>query len=415
MRKKIISLSLLILLVLFGVSTSMVSASTVTGDLNTGLNSNAGNMDGIVIAAPTPSPAAGTYTSTQSVTLAAAGSTAICYTVDGSTPGCTNATTCSAGSLYSGAISVASSKTIKSLACYNNNSAGPVATSAYTINLASGGGGGGGGNTTYCSAITYSAWGACVGGQQNRSVTSQSPSGCTLTTTQQISLQQACTAATSTPPVTEPTTPETPPTPPTPPSSDVINNILDEAGIANSGNPDDLMNHLGNTRDESREGIGATKYGRILGLDKKLTRDELDAIVRFIVYGTRTTQILGEGERAGVINSYFQAYSKLPNTEEEWADVIKIANGRWPVERSTKAENQAKIEFRKVYARNANLNNNIDENAIMVIAYGLLPSQRNLNSEKVAIKTFKWVYKHAPVNALAWNIVRAIAYSGATR
>jgi hypothetical protein len=51
----------------------------------------------------------------------------------------------------------------------------------------------------------------------------------------------------------------------------------------------------------------------------------------------------------------------------------------------------------------------------MVIAYGLLPLQRNLNSEKVAIKTFTAVYRHAPVNALAWNIVRAIAYSGATR
>lgn len=412
MRKKIISLSLLVLLILFGVSTSMVNASTVTGDLNTGLNSNAGNMDGIVIVAPTPSPAAGTYTSAQSVTLTAAGSTAICYTVDGSTPGCTNATTCSAGSLYSGVISVSSSKTIKSLACYNNNSAGPVASSAYTINISSGGGGGGGGgSTTYCSAVTYSAWGACVGGQQNRSVASQSPSGCTLTTTQQISLQQTCTT-TVTPPVTEPTNPETPATPP---SSNIINDILSEAGVVSSGNPDDLMSHLSNTREESRESIGATKYGKILGLDKKLTRDELDAIVRFIVYGTRTTQVLGEGERAGVINSYFQAYSKLPNTEEEWADVIKIANGRWPVERSTKAENQAKIEFRKVYARNANLSNNIDENAIMVIAYGLLPSQRNLNSEKVAIKTFKWVYKHAPVNALAWNIVRAIAYSGATR
>lgn len=275
-----------------------------------------------------------------------------------------------------------------------------------------GGGGGGGGNTTYCSAVTYSAWGTCVGSQQYRSVASQTPSGCTLTTTQQIALQQACTAATSTPPVNEPVTPETPVTPP---SSDIINDILDEAGIVSSGNPDDLLGHLKNTRDESREGIGATKYGKILSLDKKLTRDELDAIVRFIVYGTRTTQILGEGERAGVINSYFQAYSKLPNTEEEWADVIKIANGRWPVERSTKAENQAKLEFRKVYARNANLSNNIDENAIMVIAYGLLPSQRNLNSEKVAIKTFKWVYGHNPVSALAWNVVRAIAYSGATR
>jgi hypothetical protein len=51
----------------------------------------------------------------------------------------------------------------------------------------------------------------------------------------------------------------------------------------------------------------------------------------------------------------------------------------------------------------------------MIIAYGLIPSQRNLASEIIAIQTFRYYYGHAPVNALAWNIVRAIAYSGATR
>ena len=79
------------------------------------------------------------------------------------------------------------------------------------------------------------------------------------------------------------------------------------------------------------------------------------------------------------------------------------------------AEKQAKLEFKKVYARNAVMTNNIDENAVMIIAYGLLPLHRNLASEATAIKTFKWVYGHAPVNALAWNIVRSIAYSGARR
>ena len=95
--------------------------------------------------------------------------------------------------------------------------------------------------------------------------------------------------------------------------------------------------------------------------------------------------------------------------------MIKIANGRWPSERNAAAEAQAKLEFKKVYARSAVMTNNIDENAIMIIAYGLLPLNRNLNSEKTAIKTFEWVYRHPPINALAWNVVRAIAYSGATR
>jgi hypothetical protein len=85
------------------------------------------------------------------------------------------------------------------------------------------------------------------------------------------------------------------------------------------------------------------------------------------------------------------------------------------MEDSTKAETTAKAEFKKVYLRDANMSNNIDENAIMVISYGLLPLNRNLNSERTAIVTFKYVYGHNPVNALAWNIVRAIAYSGAKR
>jgi len=45
----------------------------------------------------------------------------------------------------------------------------------------------------------------------------------------------------------------------------------------------------------------------------------------------------------------------------------------------------------------------------------LRPSDRNLNSEKTAIKTFKAIYGYNPSTASAWDIVRAIAYSGATR
>ena len=73
------------------------------------------------------------------------------------------------------------------------------------------------------------------------------------------------------------------------------------------------------------------------------------------------------------------------------------------------------LEFKKVYLRSANMDNPNDNAAVSVIAYGLRPSNRNLNSEKTAIKSFKYVYGHNPVSSLAWDIVRAIAYSGATR
>jgi len=273
-------------------------------------------------------------------------------------------------------------------------------------------GGGGGSAITYCSAVTFGAWqSTCFSGVQFRSALTQTPVGCTLTSAQQAEQQRACSVATST--ATTATT--TPPANPPASGNAVLENIATESQIVSTNDTNTLLNHLGNSADTGLEQNGLTKYKTILGLDKKISSEEKLTVNDFIVYGTRTTQRLGAGERAAVINSYYEAYSKLPNSEAEWSDVLKIASGRWPSERSAAAEAQAKIQFKKVYARNAVMTNNIDENAIMVIAYGLLPLERNLNSEKVAIKTFKWIYGHAPVSALAWNIVRAIAYSGATR
>jgi len=380
--------------------------------IDNGINNNGGGAG--TAYEPSASPVAGIYNSSQSVSLSASGANSIRYTVDGTTPSCTS------GTVYSSAITVSSSKTIKAISCYLDNgstSASNVASHAYTINISSGGGGGGS-QTTYCSSVTYGDWQtSCFSGTQFRNTLTQTPSGCTLTATQQAEQRRACTeTGTSTPPANGTSTPpgtgtSTPPTQ----GGNVLQNIMDEAQIMNTENTDTLLNHLGGEANNVQEQAGLTKYKTILGLDKTISPEDKLTINDFIVYGTQSTQRLGAGERAGVINSYYQAYKKLPNSEAEWSDVIKIANGRWPSERSAAAEAQAKIEFRKVYARSAVMTNNIDENAIMVIAYGLLPLQRNLASEKVAIKTFKWVYGHAPVTALAWNVVRAIAYSGATR
>lgn len=113
-----------------------VVASEVSGSLCTGVNCP---VEGIAIVAPTASPVAGTYTSTQSVTLSAAGSNSIHYTTNGTTPTCTSGTT------YSSAISVTSSQTVKAIACYANSNTSSVASFGYTITISSGGSGGGGG------------------------------------------------------------------------------------------------------------------------------------------------------------------------------------------------------------------------------------------------------------------------------
>jgi Chitobiase/beta-hexosaminidase C-terminal domain len=84
------------------------------------------------VATPTFTPAAGTYTATQSVTIAdsTAGAT-IHYTVDGTTPTATS-------TAYTGAISVAATTTVKALASATGQTTSAVASATYTISAATG-------------------------------------------------------------------------------------------------------------------------------------------------------------------------------------------------------------------------------------------------------------------------------------
>jgi hypothetical protein len=76
----------------------------------------------------TASPAAGTYTSAQSVTLSANETATIYYTLDGTTP-------TTASTIYSGPISVASTKTLQFIGKDSaGNTSAPVAAT-YTINI----------------------------------------------------------------------------------------------------------------------------------------------------------------------------------------------------------------------------------------------------------------------------------------
>ena len=80
------------------------------------------------VAAPTATPAPGSYTSTQSVTLATQTEGAdIYYTTDGTTP------TISDGTKYTSAISVSSTQTIKAIAVKSGMIPSPVQEFAYTI------------------------------------------------------------------------------------------------------------------------------------------------------------------------------------------------------------------------------------------------------------------------------------------
>jgi len=116
---------------------------------------------------PTDSPGAGTYGTTQSVTLSDSTSGAtICYTIDGSTPGAATPGTCdgSPTTTYSTAISVASTTTIKAIGTKAGSVNSGVLSSVYTISpgtlsliMTIGVGGNAGGSTTPSTGCSNSS------------------------------------------------------------------------------------------------------------------------------------------------------------------------------------------------------------------------------------------------------------------
>lgn len=113
-----------------GVSVSstktLQAIATATGLQDSGVTSGVYTIASQV-ATPAFSPAAGTYAGTQSVTLSCSTTgSSIYYTTDGSTP-------TTASTLYSGAISVSSTETIKAIAAAPGYANSAIATAAYSI------------------------------------------------------------------------------------------------------------------------------------------------------------------------------------------------------------------------------------------------------------------------------------------
>lgn len=107
-------------------SKTIKAIAVTTGTHNSPVTSAAYVINGAV-ATPTFSPVAGSYSGTQSVTISSVTSGATFrYTVDGSTP-------TASSTLYTGAISVAVSKTIKAIGIKAGFSNSAVATAAYVI------------------------------------------------------------------------------------------------------------------------------------------------------------------------------------------------------------------------------------------------------------------------------------------
>lgn len=277
-----------------------------------------------------------------------------------------------------------------------------------------GGGGGGGSVTTYCTSVTYDTWGSCVSGWQYRNVLTRTPTGCTLTTAQESARKQACELA-SIATTTETTTNNQQ-------TNNTQNTTTDnlyksESEMIFRAEVTELMPAVGVTvRNHLGESLSRNTLKTKLKIDiDSLPLNQQYALTNFITYGSQSTAWLGWGERAGVLNSYRSAFGKLPSTAQDWQDIIKIGNGRWPNARSATSEAKSLKIFKNIYKRDAKRSNKNDDAAVIVIAYGLRPNKRNFNSEKAAILSFRAIYGYPPTGATDWDVVRAIAYSGAKR
>jgi hypothetical protein len=113
-------------------------AGSAFGQYTIGM-STATNALGLQAATPTFSPAAGTYSSTQTVTISTATPLAVlCYTTDGSTP-TESANLCSGGTTttYSTPITVSTTQTVKAIATLAGYTDSSPGTALYTISAGS--------------------------------------------------------------------------------------------------------------------------------------------------------------------------------------------------------------------------------------------------------------------------------------
>jgi len=189
--------------------------------------------------------------------------------------------------------------------------------------------------------------------------------------------------------------------------------IQDEASTVVSGNVNAVISAVAKVRNLKQEVTNRKNLVKeLLRTSGIKTNALVDRANSFVTYGTTSTVNLSVGDRLHAVNSYYNAFGRLPRNAKEWGEVVLIANGQAPAEASKTALNRAKANFKYVYKRNANLKDATDLQWIEMMAYGVMPAARDIKAEAAAIKTFRAMFGYAPSKVTAWNVVRAIAYGG---
>lgn len=294
---------------------------------------------------PIASPIAGTYTNALNVTLISSGATSVRYTLDGTTP------TCSVGTVYTGPISITSTKTLKAKGCNVSGVSSALGTFLYTINLS---------------------------GSSGSSVLPSKP------------VSNATDVVVNTTPTSQPT----------------VVYIHDPAQYAkvllDFGLQSDPVNF---ERNKALIRSDANAFGVVI------TDEQVRVISNFVTYGASTETIkLGSGERHAVIRDYFETVSRA---DVVWDDIQRLTIGQKPVKRNL-AKEQAQVPialaaFTRMTGHTPNFQNASEDLAWNTLMYRIRFS-RDLVKEQNGIVWYKAIFKRIPVTPFDWAGVRALGY-----
>ncbi len=157
-----------------------------------------------------------------------------------------------------------------------------------------------------CNSVEYYDWKSCVNGFQYRDIKMLVPEGCAITQAQRDAGQRACGGQVLGEKIV---------------AEKAAGGICDDAPAIATGQVTSLLDLMNVQRNPLSEKNAQDKYiKKLLSLakDKKITQQNINALVNYVAYSGPRSLYLGEGERAGVLHSYLAAFGRLPKTENEW-------------------------------------------------------------------------------------------------